>query len=282
MRFTTLYTISLKLKSIKSRLISYLNDDSDSELEYSDEENVEINGKKATILKNYIGLFVNLVEEIFKINYIHLLDDDEKECIDFEYYFSRIIEKDEEDKHIPEIELFKLVSSMILFILYETNIPRNNKIYKDIVNCCNEVKNLKYYNRNDISISDVNINPLFLFDSDIVPSEVYNLVDSFISNYLLFNNNENDFIPEYLKQYLFSLEAIICIDILQLGKGYGDYELLELEEVDEDTEEYFREVYLLKSMIQVILTTATKLKNEFSNETFYNTFRDDCNVLLSL
>ncbi len=187
MRFTTLYTISLKLKSIKSRLISYLNDDSDSELEYSDEENVEINGKKATILKNYIGLFVNLVEEIFKINYIHLLDDDEKECIDFEYYFSRIIEKDEEDKHIPEIELFKLVSSMILFILYETNIPRNNKIYKDIVNCCNEVKNLKYYNRNDISISDVNINPLFLFDSDIVPSEVYNLVDSFISNYLLFN-----------------------------------------------------------------------------------------------
>ena len=48
----------------------------------------------------------------------------------------------------------------------------------------------------------------------------------------MFNNNENEFIPEYLKQYLFSLEAIICIDILQLGKGYGEYELLDVEEVD--------------------------------------------------
>jgi hypothetical protein len=279
MLYTTLFNISREFKSIQKEFSSSFNDDNFKSL--------KIDWSKVAILGNYIQMFNSLVKEIFKINYIHLFDEEEKEYIDYEYYFSLIVEKEEEDKHIPEIELFKLMSGMILFILYETRIPKDCNLYKNIVKTCNEVKNYKYYHIHDIPISDLKINHLFLFDSDIKPIEVYNLVDSFISEYLCVNSDDN-FIPEYLKQYLVMLEAIVVYDILQLGSGYGNYKIDDFEDdnddIDEDykEEEYFREVYLLKAIVQVIYTMANKLKKEFSNDEFYNSFVDDCNVLLAL
>mgnify|MGYP003335006711 CR=1 FL=1 len=75
MRFTTLYQISLELKSIKTRLINYLNDESDSELEYSDDESEDSSetdqyeGSSGLESKEETKVVINRPKKFVKLTY---------------------------------------------------------------------------------------------------------------------------------------------------------------------------------------------------------------------
>ncbi len=293
MLYTRLYTIRKSFKDLLKKL-----------------KDEQFNGKKVSALRCYIQLFNNLVEEVFKIHFYDILESEDPSMeigngLDFEYYYSVILEdKEQLDKHIPEIELFRIVTKMILYVLDETKIKKDSIIYKEITTICNIVKNYKFYNKNDIQLDSLDISPLFIINSESDCIQVYEELEEFLMTYLLREN-----IPELLRRYLHSIEALVIMDILEWGNGYTTYKLNENDssseeesesesedeeleelkeelqkEVEEDNEQIqiFHELNFLKGFIYITSTVAKGMKNEFSTEELYNQFQNDCNEFLIL
>jgi hypothetical protein len=241
MLFTELFSIWYPMKDIIKSLKS---------IEVVDEEKDD---KFQSIF--YCEILRSLIEELFKINYLHLLDEDEQmygmECIDFDDYFSYIDEnKEEHDKIVEEINLFKVISAMITHHL-------NKLTFVEKYDCIESLKTI-------FNTFGTEINFVFSPTSEVDASQLFDYVDEFIGTFLRSN------FPDYFRRFMYMLEAIIQIDLIQCS---GDYDL-------EDEFEPFKEIQLFKCMIDILLQKAKRCKDEFESERDYDQIVVNCEEFL--
>ena len=255
--YTRLYSIRNSFKKILKKLEKQSSVDEDNSL---------------SVLECYIQLFNNLVEEVFKIHFYDILEAEDPDMeigngIDFGYYYSVILEdKETLDKHIPEIQLFKIVVKMILYVLDETKITKNSIIFQEITTICNMIKNYKCYHKNDILLDSLNLSSLFIVHSNSDCVQVNEELEQFLDRYLLAHAD----LPQKLRLYLFSIEALVKMDILDWGNGYTTYKLDGVESNDEkedsnDEKEEIKKEEMKEEKIEE-KKEEKKEKDEFDNK----------------
>jgi hypothetical protein len=225
---------------------------------------------------NYITLLYNLNEEIVKFNYFDFFVDDdtvdveEGAFFDMDYCCEKIVSNGE-DKHIPEIGLFKIVAEMINFALNDLSSTIKNK-EKESLQKIHEVytafNEYNYDPQTDISLNSLYINELNVLQSQIDDVKFFELYESFYDKYC-----HRD-LPHEVNQGFNTLQAIFHIDIFDGRFGY---------ELDESQKQPFLEFNLFKSMIKIISAHAhrSKKRNEFDDMKVYRNLIKDCNKILA-
>lgn len=242
---------------------------------YSNSKDMNEEDKKIHRLKNYITLLYNLNEEMVKINYNHIFEDDEEIDIDegaffdMDYCLKQII-LNNEDSHIPEIGLFKIVAEMIFAQLNMiTCISKNSPEYQKIEEVYKIFKDYKYNKATDISLDSLEINDINVLQTKVNDYKFYNIYTDFYDKY-----SKNGYeIPDKVYRCFNTLQAIFHIDIIDGNYGYNLMEKLN---------QPFLEFNLFRSMVKIILNHSVNLKNEFDNLNDYKKIKKDCNKIIQM
>ncbi len=220
----------------------------------------------------YIALLYNLNEEILKINFRDLFTDDEKidmedAFLNMDYCCKKIILHNE-DKHIPEIGLFKIAAEMVYAQLTSlTCIPKDSTEYQKIVSVYTAFRDYEYNGLTDISLHTLGINDINVLQSNITDYEFSKYYDNFVN----VQDYEYDK-PDKVKQCFTMIQALFEIDIFD---NYG-YMLTKSES------QPFREYNLFKGMLKIIVYHSKTLKNEFDKLKAYISLRKECKKLIQL
>lgn len=239
---------------------------------YSESKDMSTEDIKICRLINYITLLFNLNEEIVKINYRDLFEEDEEIDIeegaffDMDYCLNKIVSNDC-NKHVAEIGLFKTTAEMIYAQLIDLNcLPKQSDEYKKIHDMCQTFKNYEYKKYRDIPLYNLEIN-----EYNALQSKVYDY--QFFEMYSNFYDYSDYSLPDKVNYCFNSIQAIFHIDIIDGNYGYS---------LSESQNQPFLEFNLFRSFITIILAYSLKYKNDFDDLKQFRKIKKDCTKIIQM